>query len=338
MRPCSRGHRSAIIALVCLCASLASPCKLHASVSVLLEEPYGWFSHVSPSGHTAVYLDNICAETPLRVRPCHPGELGVVISRYDGIGDHDWIAIPITGYLYAVQDPQDIPTRVTQDDVNHLRDVYRHQTLTLVAPDLPGGIAPTGNWYQVAGAAYNRTIYGFQVKTTPEQDAEFIAFLNDNPNHAHYNGIVRNCADFVRLTLNHFYPHAIHRNVIADLGMTSPKSVARGLSHYAKKHPEAGLKTFRIPQVPGTLPRSHAPVTFMEGVSKEFGIPLFFLSPYATGAVVTAWLTQGTFREPKKSPVFDLRSSAVGPAATASDSPASPTPAPITTTPTVTAP
>jgi hypothetical protein len=292
----------ALLCLRVLCAPLA-----HASVAVLLEEPYGWFSHLSPSGHTSVYLDNICAETPLHVRPCHAGEFGVVISRYDGIGDHDWIAVPLTGYLYAVESPKDIPAFVSRADVARLRDAYRRQTLMSVAPDLPNGSAPGGNWYELAGAAFNRTIYGFQVNSTPEQDAALISFLNDNPNHYNYNGVLRNCADFVRLTVNRFYPRAIRRNYIADLGVTSPKSVARGLSHFAAKHPEAGLKTFKITQVPGTLPRSHAPVTLMEGITKEFGIPLFFLSPIATGAVATAWLTQGRFPEPKHAPELNLR-------------------------------
>jgi hypothetical protein len=146
------------------------------------------------------------------------------------------------------------------------------------------------------------------VKTTAAQDAELIAHFNDTSNHAKFNGITRNCADFVRLTVNRFYPHAIGRNYVAGFGISSPKSVARSLSHYAKKHPEVEFRTFRIVQVPGTRPRSHAAVTLMEGVSKEFAIPLFFVSPIATGVVLTAWLTQGRFAEPKKAPELDLLS------------------------------
>ena len=36
------------------------------------------------TGHAAVYLSGVCAETPLVLRRCGPGETGVVLSRYDG--------------------------------------------------------------------------------------------------------------------------------------------------------------------------------------------------------------------------------------------------------------
>ena len=76
-----------------------------ASVSVLLEQPYGGLGMFNPTGHSAVYLDHVCAASPLELRPCRPGELGVVISRYDDIGGYDWIAVPLLPYLYAVESP-----------------------------------------------------------------------------------------------------------------------------------------------------------------------------------------------------------------------------------------
>src|SRR5580658_8251413 len=56
----------------------------HASVAVLLEQPYGGLVIFNPTGHSAIYLDHVCAATPVELRACSPGELGVVISRYDG--------------------------------------------------------------------------------------------------------------------------------------------------------------------------------------------------------------------------------------------------------------
>lgn len=306
MRPCSRYRLGVSVLVYALVAFSAT--RARASISILLEEPYGWFSHLNPAGHTAVYLDNVCADTPVHLRLCHPGELGVVISRYDGIGDHDWIAVPLTGYLYAVRSPQEIPTYVTDADVVHLRDTYRRHMLTLVAPTLPDGTAPAGNWYELAGSSFNRTIYGFEVKTTVAQDADLISYLNGTSNHEKFNGILRNCADFVRLTVNHVYPHAIGRNYVAGFGVSSPKSVARSLSHYAKKHPGIEFRTFRITQVPGTLPRSHPAVTLMEGITKELGIPLLFFCPIASGVAATAWITQGRLAEPKTAPELNLLS------------------------------
>src|ERR1700744_4607997 len=209
-----------------------------AAVSILLEQPYGDFGAFNPTGHSAVYLDHVCAASPLELRPCRPGELGVVISRYDGISGHDWIAVPLLPYLYAVESPAGIPQTANRGQGNLLRDLSRRHALESVAADLPDGSAPAGNWYELAGSAYDRTIYGFSIATTPEQDAGLIARFNDQRNVERYNGAFRNCADFARTTINSIYPHAIRRNFVADFGLTTPKSVARGLTHYASKHPD----------------------------------------------------------------------------------------------------
>src|SRR6202034_120854 len=101
----------------------------HASVALLLEQPYGGLGVVNPTGHSALYLDHVCAATPPELRPCQPGELGVVISRYDGITNHDWIAVPLLPYLYAVESPADIPQTVNREQVSLLRELYRRHAL-----------------------------------------------------------------------------------------------------------------------------------------------------------------------------------------------------------------
>ena len=60
------------------------------------------FGAFNPTGHAAVYLNHVCAETPTELRMCRTGEYGVVISRYHKIDGYDWIAIPLIPYLYAV--------------------------------------------------------------------------------------------------------------------------------------------------------------------------------------------------------------------------------------------
>ena len=55
-----------------------------ADVAFLMEEPYGGFGSVNPTGHGALYFNHICAASPTKLRPCHPGELGVVVSRTIG--------------------------------------------------------------------------------------------------------------------------------------------------------------------------------------------------------------------------------------------------------------
>ena len=61
----------------------------HAQAALLMEEPYGFFGALNPTGHTAVYFERICAETPTRLRRCQPGQLGAVLSRYQGIAGYD---------------------------------------------------------------------------------------------------------------------------------------------------------------------------------------------------------------------------------------------------------
>jgi hypothetical protein len=84
-----------------------------ADAALLVEEPYGEFGFFNPTGHSAVYLNHVCAESPVKLRTCHPGEYGVVISRYHRVGGYDWIAIPLVVYLYAVDQVEDVP--VTAD-------------------------------------------------------------------------------------------------------------------------------------------------------------------------------------------------------------------------------
>src|SRR5580698_3057363 len=119
---------------------------MNADVAVLLEEPYGYDGAFGGVGHAAVYLNRVCAASPTSLRRCREGEYGVVISRYDRIGGHDWLAIPLIPYLYAVTLPQDIPAYADDKIVALLRDQYRHDHLQELAPDNPSGQASGGNW------------------------------------------------------------------------------------------------------------------------------------------------------------------------------------------------
>src|SRR6202162_993548 len=106
-----------LLVTVLACAGLAGA----SSATLLLEEPYGKLGFFTATGHAAVYLSGGCAETPLVLRACAPGELGVVISRYDGVGSYDWVAIPLIPYLYAVDEPDDVPLFADAKMVNFLR-------------------------------------------------------------------------------------------------------------------------------------------------------------------------------------------------------------------------
>jgi hypothetical protein len=47
---------------------------MHAAAIVLVGEPFGSFGTMMPLGHTAIYLDRVCADGPQHVRMCEAGE------------------------------------------------------------------------------------------------------------------------------------------------------------------------------------------------------------------------------------------------------------------------
>jgi hypothetical protein len=280
----------------------------HASVALLMEEPYGSFGAMNPTGHAAVYLNHICADSPIVLRPCHDGEYGVVISRYHKIDGYDWIAIPLVGYLYAVDDVSEIPATVDKNQAWGFQNAYRKKHLLELAPDTRGGGVPKGEWTELVGESYIRTMHGFQVKSTPEQDQRFIAIFNDRKNVGHFNLFFHNCADFSRVVLDIYMPHAVHRNFIADVGLMTPKQVARSLVKYGKKYPEVDMTAFVIPQVAGSIPRSHPVDGVAESLvkSKKYLLPLTILAPEVTGGVVVAYMADGRLKLLKDAPVFHI--------------------------------
>jgi hypothetical protein len=247
--------------MVVLSAAMA-----HASATLLLEEPYGKLGFFTATGHAAVYLSRVCAETPILLRSCAPGELGAVISRYDGIGHYDWVAIPLIPYLYAVDQSEDIPLFVDPKMVSFLRDQYRRKHLEAVAPDSVDGAPPSGNWYELAGSAYDRAAYAFEIETSPAQDQAFIRAYNAAPNRSHFRTVSRNCADFAKDVINFYYPKALHRSIVADVGIATPKQMAKRMVKFSERHPQVAFSRYVIPQVPGSAARS----TAVHGVVESF--------------------------------------------------------------------
>jgi len=272
-----------------------------ADAALLLEEPYGHFGAFTATGHAAVYLTRICADSPTVLRRCGEGEEGVVLSRYNKVAGKDWLAVPLIPYLYAVDQSDEVPLFANAKIVAFLRNQYRRNHLEAVAPDNPTGEPPEGNWTQLVGAAYDRTIYGFTIETTAEQDDEFIREYNSHANRAHFNLITHNCADFAAGVINFYYPQTLHRNLIADAGVTTPKQISRLLVKFSRRHPELQSSSFVIPQVPGTMPRSTAVHGVVESVlkSKKYLLPVAVLHPFVTGVLAAAYIGDGRF-DPKR--------------------------------------
>ncbi len=269
-----------------------------ASATLLLEEPYGKLGFFTATGHAAVYLSGVCADTPVVLRPCAPGETGIVLSRYDGVGGYDWVAIPLIPYLYAVERPEDVPLFADAKMTAFLRDRYRRKYLEDVAPDGKDGETPAGNWYELVGSSYDRAIYGFEIETTPEQDEALIRKLNSSPNQSHFHLVSRNCADFAKDVLNFYYPKSLHRSLVADVGMTTPKQMAKMLSKFSDRHPDLQFSRLVIAQVPGSMRRSSTVRGVVDSFfrSKKYIVPSVVFSPIFAGCVAAVDVGTGAGR------------------------------------------
>jgi len=269
-----------------------------SSATLLLEEPYGKLGFFTGTGHAAVYLSGVCAESPVVLRRCDPGETGIVISRYDGVAGYDWVAIPLIPYLYAVEGPEDVPLFADAKMVAFLRDRYRRKYLEAIAPDPANGEMPGGNWYELVGSSYDRTIYGFEIETTPEQDDALIRKLNAAPNVSHFHLVSNNCADFARELINTYYPKALHRSLVADIGITTPKQMAKRMLKFSARHPELEFSQLIYPQVPGSMPRSTTAHGVVESFlkSKKYFVPSAVVSPIFAGCVAAVYVGTGAGR------------------------------------------
>lgn len=266
-----------------------------AQAALLMEQAYGLSSMVNPTGHVAVYFARICAETPLRLRRCRPGEVGSVIARYNGAGGYSWLAVPLIPYLYAVDNPADVPERASHDQVNQLRSQYLEAHLQQIMSEHQGDSNQRG-WIQLSGMSYNREMYSFRFNTTAEQDDAFIAAMNSATNRTHFHILTNNCSNFAAGVLNFYFPGVFRRHVLPDAGIVSPRQLAHELEIYARKHPEIGLTVGKIPQIPGYRRHSRQDKGVV-GSFIESGdvLPLAILNPYVAAGLGADFLIFGRY-------------------------------------------
>ena len=227
-------------------------------MTVLVGEPFGNFGTMMPQGHTAIYLDHLCADGPLKLRECHAGEPeGVVVARYHRIGTTDWIASPVLEFLYASESPAAVPRYVTPELAWDLRERYRERYMAGLIPDGTEHSKLTDEWWETAGVAFNRRVWGYEVDTTPAQDEAFLRVLNSDPNHHLYRLHKTNCANFAADMVNLYFPGTVRGgDHVADMGLMTPKHVARCVYELGMRSPELHLRVIEVPQIPGTLRRS----------------------------------------------------------------------------------
>lgn len=288
-----RTLRTAAFTLLAIVLFAIASRSSYAQAALLLEEPYGFFGTLNPTGHTAVYFEHICAETPVKLRRCAPGESGTVIARYSGIADYDWIAIPLVPYLYSVENIDQVPARVDHTSVRLLRNKYHEGHLLSLGEDVPRGGFFHGGWTQLIGTAYERRIFAFRFATTPAQDDAFIARMNAAQNRSDFDLLYNNCSDFARRVMNQYFPGTFRRSIFPDVGMTTPKQITYKLERYARNHPETDLAIFEIPQVPGYRRMSRSNKSVAESlITTGYALPITLLNPYLAGGLFVDYLVR----------------------------------------------
>jgi len=259
------------------------------------------------AGHSGVYLSNVCIETPVELRLCKPGELGTVIQNYENFEEnrpYQWNAVPLSVYLYGVDDPAQRPLFGSPELRAVLQEQYRRKYLSALCTTERCIGDPNANWRDSVAAAFVREIYIFEVATTQEQDEQFIREFNARANVNHYSGFANNCADFAKLVVNTYFPHSTHRNVLNDLGMTAPKAIARSFTHYAEHRPELELRVVRVEQLPGTYKRSSDAHEGTEQLfrAKKWLVPVGVVAYQAVPVFAASYFLTGRF-----SPDHELR-------------------------------
>ena len=297
-----QGRRiSAACLFVLALAALLTP-QARADAGVVLNESLDTsVARITGSGHSAVYLSRICPDgSPVRMRLCLPGEQGSVLSNYTTLGEdqpYEWNIVPLSVYLYGVEDPSDRPLVSSKAIKAALEERYRNKYLATICTEQRCRSGKSAEWREMVGATLERSLYIFVVRTTAEQDGALIAEFNSLPNVNHFNGMTNNCADFVRRVMNVYYPGAVKPDYLNDFFMTSPKAVARTLTHYAEKHPESDFRVLHFAQVPGTIKRSSECRSGTEQLyhSKKLVIPLAAFAWQGVPAVAASYAITGRF-------------------------------------------
>jgi hypothetical protein len=305
-----------------LLMSLVCPAA-QASVGVVLNESLDEsMDRITGTGHTAVYFSNICADSPVKLRLCGAGEVGSVVSTYINIGEdypYEWNVVPLSIYLYGVEDPKNRPLFGSAQTKHLLEERYREKYLLHNCDTEACRTSRKSEWREMVAATMIRGVYIFIVDTTVEQDEKFIAEFNSLPNKNNFNGVTRNCADFTRAVINFYFPHAVHRDYLNDFGIESPKAAARTFTHYALHHPRSNFRVMHFAQVPGTIKRSSEVRSGTEQLyrSKKLLIPMALFADHVLPFVAASYLITGRFNPERTFEKYPISGPNVENAATA---------------------
>jgi hypothetical protein len=284
-----------------LCSWLFCSGQARGDVGIILNESLDTsVARITGSGHSAVYLSRICPASPVKLRLCGPHEQGSVMSNYTTLGEDEpfeWNIVPLSVFVYGVADPESRPLFSSWKIKNALEENYRETILSDYCASHSCQTSGKAEWREMVSASSERTLYILVASTTVEQDRALIEKFNDAPNVNHFNGATRNCADFTRKLIDTYFPHAAHRDVMNDFGMTTPKAVARSFAHYAHGRPEIQYRVIHFAQLPGTIKRSTECRDGTEQLyhSKKLLVPMAFFAWHELPVVVGSYVLTGRF-------------------------------------------
>ena len=136
--------------------------------------------------------------------------------------------MPPGPYLFAVDSSDEVPETTSIAEVTRLRTEYRAKHAASFEHN-----PPDDGWIQLIGASYRRRIICIHVHTTEAQDERLMVWLNQRPDRTHFTSSSRTARISPGRCLMCFFPHAVHRNILFDFGMTTPKQLESSLHHYA---------------------------------------------------------------------------------------------------------
>lgn len=290
-----------IAAVLSLFVLAFSPSRARADVGVLLNESLDTsVARITGSGHSAIYFSRICPDSPIKLRLCRPDEAGSVLSNYTTLGEDqpfEWNVVPLSIYLYGVEDPQNRSLFGSWPIKHLLEERYREKYLAGLCEGKTCRKSNSSEWREMVGATFERSIYIFVLSTTAEQDQAFIEKFNAGPNENHFNGVTNNCATFSRRVLNSYFPHAAKPDYLNDFGMTTPKAIARSFTRFGERHPEARLRVLHFAQLPGTIKRSTEARSGTEQLyhSKKLLVPMVIFADHELPFVAASYLLTGRF-------------------------------------------
>jgi hypothetical protein len=290
------------VSLRLLSCLLLIVCPLaHADVGLILSEatPRG-MSRWTNAGHSAVYLSRACPASPLKLRLCEARENGSVVSNYIRFKEnqsYQWNAVPLNVFLYGVEDEKVRPLFASSEIRRVLQERFRQRYLQEICSGPPCTTDPDAHWRDLVAESFARGMYIFVVKTTVEQDLRIIEELNNRANINHYSGFSNNCADFAATIINSYFPHAAKADHVNDFGMTSPKAIAKSFAHFAGRHSELEYRVIRVPQLPGSFPRSGdcRKGTEVAFHSKRWLLPMLLKTPHELALFAASYALTGRF-------------------------------------------